>query len=302
MLSLSPRERFAVTVPQIPGYVHGEAFREIAETVHFGLRALGRDSILSAHVDNPGRRHIIFGANLIATLGLAHEVRPGSVLYNLEQITPESPWVTPALLELLRAHEVWDYSEANVESLRAMSVHARHVPIGYAPELARIARSPRPDIDVVFCGSLTERRVAILQSLRERGVNVESVCGVYGTERDALLARAKIALNLHAFESKVFEIVRVSYLLANQLFVVSEPGLGEPVERALASGVAFADYDDLVERCVHYLAAEQERREIALQGFRLFSCASEAVILVAALSRSPHLEGPRPLEPSHRQR
>jgi hypothetical protein len=183
-----------------------------------------------------------------------------------------------------------------------MSVHARHVPIGNAPELARIARSPRPDIDVVFCGSLTERRVAILQSLREHGVNVESVCGVYGTERDALLARAKIALNLHAFESKVFEIVRVSYLLANQLFVVSEPGLGEPVERALASGVAFADYDDLVERCVHYLAAEQERREIALQGFRLFSCASEAVILVAALSRSPHLEGPRPLEPSHRQR
>src|SRR5207344_1050927 len=104
----------------------------------------------SAHIDNPGRRHIVFGANLIATLGLAHEVRPGSVLYNLEQITPESPWVTPALLELLRAHEVWDYSEANVESLRAMSIHAHHVPIGYVPELSRIARSPRPDIDVVF--------------------------------------------------------------------------------------------------------------------------------------------------------
>jgi hypothetical protein len=287
MLPPSPQDRFAVIVPHIPGYVHAEAFREIAETVHFGLRALGCDSILSPHVDNPGRRHIIFGANLIASLGLAHEVRPGSVLYNLEQITPESPWVTPELLRLLRAHEVWDYSEANVHSLQTMNVHARHVPIGYMPELTRIEAAPRPDIEVLFCGSLTDRRLVILQSLRDRGVGVTSVCGLYGQERDRLIARAKILLNLHALGSQVFEIVRVSYLLANHRFVLSEPGVGEPIERALAPGVAFAAYGDLVDRCIHYLAAEPERNQIASQGFRLFSCMSEPVTLRAALTEIP---------------
>jgi hypothetical protein len=168
-----------------------------------------------------------------------------------------------------------------------MSVHARHVPIGYAPELSRITRSPRPDVDVAFCGSLTERRVAVLQALRDRGAHVEVMCGVYGAARDALLARAKIVLNLHALESRVFEIVRVSYLLANQLFVVSEPGLGEPVERGLASGVAFADYDELVERCLYYLGAEQERSEIARQGFRLFSREAESTILRGQDGRGP---------------
>jgi hypothetical protein len=60
--------------------------------------------------------------------------------------------------------------------------------------------------------------------MRGRGLRVESAFGCYGEERDALIARARIVLNVHYYESKVFEVVRVSYLLANRKCVLSESG------------------------------------------------------------------------------
>ena len=46
----------------------------------------------------------------------------------------------------------------------------------------------------------------------------------YGGKRDALIARAKVVLNIHYYAAQVFEIVRVSYLLANSKAVVTEIG------------------------------------------------------------------------------
>src|SRR5580658_4511667 len=67
-----------------------------------------------------------------------------------------------------------------------------HVPLGYVPELRRIQASKVQNIDVLFYGSLNERRSRILQALKDSGVKVHSAFGVYGKERDALIARSKI--------------------------------------------------------------------------------------------------------------
>lgn len=91
---------------------------------------------------------------------------------------------------------MWDYSAANVARLAALGVAALHVPIGYHPVLARIERAAE-DLDVLFYGSLNERREAVLDGLEARGLQVASVFGVYGAERDALIARAKLVLNVH---------------------------------------------------------------------------------------------------------
>jgi hypothetical protein len=61
---------------------------------------------------------------------------------------------------------------------------------------------------------------------------------VYGQARDALVARARIQLNVHYYEAKVFEVVRVSYLLANGRFVVSETGADAEEEASFGPGVA----------------------------------------------------------------
>jgi hypothetical protein len=171
-------------------------------------------------------------------------------LYNLEQVYDESPWMTPALLTLFRRRPVWDYSQANIERLAARQVpRLTHVPIRYVPELTRILPAPE-DIDVLFYGIYTTRRHAVLNALRGRGFRVGWLLNRYGADRDALIARSKIVINMHQHDAQVFEIVRVSYLLANRRTVVSERGAHPTEEVDLESGVAFAAYDDLVDRCV----------------------------------------------------
>ena len=64
----------------------------------------------------------------------------------------------------------------------------------------------------------------MLNALRGGGFRVEWLLNLYGADRDALLARSKIVINMHQHDAQVFEIVRVSYLLANRRTVVSERG------------------------------------------------------------------------------
>jgi hypothetical protein len=108
--------------------------------------------------------------------------------------------------------------------------------------------------------------------------------GALGASRDAWIARSKIVLNVHYWEAKIFEIARVSYLLANRRVVVSERGADSTLERGLESGVAFADYDGLVDRCVELLGDERARREVAERGYQAFSARSQAEILHHALA------------------
>ncbi len=265
--------KFAVSIISPPDYPHSEAFREIGETVHYALLEMGYDSILTGRTDIPERQHIILGSNLLPfyhTNLFSH-----SILYNLEQIYPGSPWLQPYLLDILRQYHLWDYSQSNIEQLAHLGITSvQYVPIGYISQLTRIYQTEE-DIDVLFYGSLNERRWHIIQSLKAHGVKTEAVFGVYGNERDQLIARSKIVLNVHFYEAKVLEAVRVSYLLANQRFVISERGSNPVEEAAFSAGVVFVDYDDLVKTCLDFLSRSEDRRRIAELGFKLMRQRSE---------------------------
>jgi hypothetical protein len=148
----------------------------------------------------------------------------GTIVYNLEQIDESSSWCSPTYLRMLQSCQVWDYSAPNIASLTRLgvTVKVRHVPVGYVPELTRIAAGPAEDIDVLFYGSMNERRNNVISQLRQAGLNAHTVFGMYGPARDALIARSKVVLNMHYYEANIFELVRVSYLLANRKAVVAE--------------------------------------------------------------------------------
>ena len=150
--------KFAVTIVSPPGYPHSEAFAEVAEALHHGLRRLGHESVLTRRfTSDRHRRSIILGANLLAGANAAPP--PNSVLYNLEQVQAGSGWIKPPLVELFRRFPVWDYSQHNIEALAAMGLpRPLLLPIGYSKELTRIAPSGDEDIDVLFYGSMNERR------------------------------------------------------------------------------------------------------------------------------------------------
>jgi hypothetical protein len=289
---------YAVGVVSPPGYAHGEALREAALTVFHGIRRLGRDCVIADNLAAPDRRNVVFGAQMLAD---TPQVLPAdAVLYNLEQVAPDSPWFDRAVLDLLSRHPVWDYSARNIVALDSLGIRgATHVPLGYCPELAA-APAVAEDIDVIFFGSINPRRARILEALRGRGVRVEAHFGVYGAARDALAARAKIVLNLHFYEARVFEIVRVSHMLSHRRFVVSEYGADLDIEGEFSPGVAFAEYEDLADVCTHYLARPEERRRIADRGSALMAARDETVFLFPALAALEGGTGPvPPIHPTH---
>jgi hypothetical protein len=244
--------------------------------------------VLTNRLDLDERRTIVLGGNLLVQYGLEPPKNP--IFYNLEQLGDDLPWMTmPEFVDLFRRYPTWDYSQANIEYLAAMGLpRPTYVPIGYVPELTRIAQAAE-DIDVLFYGALNGRRYAVLRDLHDRGLRVKWLSYVYGASRDAWIARSKIVLNLHYWEAKIFEITRVSYLLANRRAVVSEHGADPTLERDLQSGIAFADYDELVDRCLELVGDERARRKLAERGYQAFSARDQAAILDRALSQG--LEG-----------
>jgi hypothetical protein len=153
------------------------------------------------------------------------------------------------------------------------------------PELTRIKPAPEEDIDILLYGSLNERRLNILKQLHNIGLKVEALFGVYGKQRDHYISRSKIVLNIHYYEAKVFEIVRVYYLLANKKFVISEPGNDQKLERPVRDGLVFAPYNSLVEESMKYLREDNLRTETAEKGFSQIKSLSQVNFLKKVLEQ-----------------
>ncbi len=274
---------YAICIVQPPGYLHSAAFREVGESLLHGLRRLGHDAILSSEASHRGRRAIVLGSNLLPSHPLP--LPDDAILYNLEQIEAGSAWLPPQLVELFRRHEVWDYSARNASRYAELGLaRPRVVPVGHVPELVRIPKADEEEIDVLFYGSVNGRRQAILDALRARGLRVEAVFGVYGDARDRLIARSKIVLNVHFYEARVFEIVRVSYLLSNRRCVVSERGADPAEESELEAGIAFAAYGDLVDTCVRLAADPAAREKLCESGQALMTRRDAVAYLRDALA------------------
>jgi hypothetical protein len=256
--------RYSIWIVSPPGYIHSQAFDEVAMGLNAAFAALGVEAGIVREPSGLGDITIVLGANLLSATTVPAGKR--LILFNLEQITPNSPWLSASYLSLLSRHPVWDYSEGNITELARMGIQARYCGIGYMPELTRIAPA-QEDIDVLFVGSLNDRRLAVLKQLAAQGINVEARFNVYGELRDSFIARSKIILNVHYYESRVFEIVRVSYLLANRKCVVSETGSDAVFEKQFESAVAFAAFDKLTETCSGLLQSPQARRDLGQAGF-----------------------------------
>jgi hypothetical protein len=280
---VTKRFPYCIWIVTPDNYVHSRCFEEVAIALHSAFRDLGVEAPVVTSPPSDSKRVIALGANLLPSMGLK-ELPPGLVIFNLEQILEGSPWLQPDYLSLLRHHAVWDYSTKNADALAKLGVDGViHCGIGYAAELTRLPATSE-DIDVLFVGSINERRSTLLDAIAKRGLKVHAAFGVYGAERDALIARAKLVLNVHYYDSRVFEIVRTSYLLANRKCVVSESGNDAELEEPLRSGIAFAPYEGLADACVALIANSETRTNIANRGFELFRSMPQTAMLRKALA------------------
>jgi len=276
-------DSFCIWVVSPPDYAHAGAFGEVALGLQGGFRELGIHAPIVGTRERISGRTIVLGANLLPRMPGVKP--PGkSILYNLEQITPGSEWLTRDYLKLLRRHRIWDYSRYNIDQLEKLGIrNITHCPIGFSDRLSRIEPAPERDIDVLFYGSVNERRLYILEELARAGLRVETLFGVYGAQRDAVIARSRIVLNIHYYPAKIFEIVRISYLLANTVCVVSETSPNDSALESVQDGIVQAPYERLTETCLG-LIASGAWASVARQGHAVFTGNRQSVYLQDALA------------------
>lgn len=255
---------FQLVLVKPEGFDYVESFRETMEVLQESLTALGHGSRIQVNRIDADAIPILFGAHHISPES-ASRLPPQAIIYNLEQLEPGYPWFQPHYMALLARHRVWDYSISNLQrlALPGRTQPLSLVPFGFAPCLKRIHNLDTPDVDVLFFGIQTERRLTVLRALGDRGLKVVALRNVWGAERDGWIARSKLVLNLHQSAHGKFEWVRILFLLANGKTVVTEvTGDGIP-HPALASALCAVAYDGLVDACVALVTDDGRRAELA---------------------------------------
>jgi hypothetical protein len=244
------KDRFRVVIIVPAGYKHSLCFTEVAFLLRNSLSSLGLSCDLTVNEMAKDRTNIILGFHLLSFGDYlsSYEYIP----YQLEQLSAAEGVFSDNVKNILsHAAAVWDYSLENIEFLGRQGISAKHLPVGFHESLEQIRQAEEKDIDVLFFGSLGERRQAVLDKLDKTGrVRVKTLFGVYGKERDEYIGRSKILLNIHYYTTKIFEAVRVSYLLNNRCCVVSEESSVYPYTGV---NIPLVAYDSLAEKCLDIL-------------------------------------------------
>ena len=264
-------------------------YNEVIQTLTWGLQQLGHTVSYGKNQFAQDCKNIIFG-HQIAEESILSLVPKGSIVYNLEQynrLLSEEVENDPRFSFgfSVKNFEIWDYSEDNIVLWNKLkpSFPVSKVPIGYAPILTRIPKAPEQDIDVLIYGSPSDNRVEILKQLCSQGLRVVFLYGFYGEARDALIARSKIVLNIGQYD-KTFEIVRVSYLMANRKAVVADLYENITIESDVANGIMFTSFEQVVPACLHLLAHDDARVDLENRGFDAISKRDIVKILRSALN------------------
>ena len=266
--------KFAVVITGRGRFPHVECFYETARSVAKALVRLGHE----VSADPSQGRLIAFGANNLHEVDGA-PIPKDAIIFNSEQLAAvEDPgFFMQGYLSGSKTLTVWDYSAANVRAMREKLgiTRAVHCPLGYVPEMTTIQSLPpeQQDIDVLHYGSIGDsRRKEVLSDLEKAGLKVVKLFGAYGAERDAYVARSKVVINLHYYPNGVFEIFRVSHLLANRKCVVTEAGGCDPQLEELAQrSCEYVDRERLVDACRTLVRLDDMRRSVEARGFAAFS-------------------------------
>ena len=220
---MSTLPKIHLCIQQPAGYVHSLGLLDPARYFRWQFRRFGAEVTIAKNRLRHDAVNFVFGAHL--GFEATQRERHACIVVNLEQLGHGGAAVSPAYLQLLAGSAVADYDAANCAAYAKDAGDVMHVPLLHAPYLQPAAATPlesRP-IDILFVGSMNERRRAWLERIRATGRTVTTLSSaLYGAERDALIVQAKAVVNAHFYETSRFEQARVAHCLSLGTPVVSE--------------------------------------------------------------------------------
>jgi hypothetical protein len=247
------------------------ALLEAAEYVHYKCLALGHQSELAINKYGKDNLNIIFGAHISPANTPAFP--KNTVIFNTEQLPENSTWNNHAYKDVLLKHYIWDYSSVNL----ALIEHNNKTIIEffYEKKLFRIIPAQNKKIDLLFYGSLNDRRTQILKALEQKGVFVRVATNLYGKERDDLLSQSHAVLNLHYYDSQIFQQIRCFYPLINSIPVISENYAQDSAPKIYLESIFTPESEDLISYIGHVFSDRkwfdtESQKKLAI--FQSFDC------------------------------
>jgi SAM-dependent methyltransferase len=232
-------------IVQPAGYVHSLGLLDQARYFRYQFRRLGASVSLAKNRLRHDAVNFVFGAHL--GFDASQRERQACVFVNLEQLGDGGANVSAEYLKLLATSAVVDYDGANRAAYATDIDDVPVVPLLHAPYLKAEQCVPLEDrpIDLLFIGSMNERRRAWLDRIEALGLAVAVFDeALYSDERDQYIVQAKAVLNAHFYESSRFEQARVAHCLS-----LGTPVIAERTERTQPH----AGFED----CVFWLEGEQ---------------------------------------------
>lgn len=216
--------------------------RETIVSLEIALRHLGRYDLRGTP--------IFFGVPPGAGLPV------GSVVFEAEQLA------RPLWYDRPRGEVTWTHSGRIATELRRRGWgRVVHCPLGWVEGMPSVALRPQGerDIDVLFYGTPSARRSKILGAI-SRLRPTQS----FGLERDELISRSKVVLNIHHYEvTSALEIFRLAHLWASGVAVVTEAGGEDEALEAVARRCSMSvPTDEIAGACARLVASEFAREDL----------------------------------------
>lgn len=171
------------------------------------------------------------------------------------------------------ARAVWHLAESQVPAFREATGNSNvfYLPHGYVDGFARVRHNPKEhkDIDAIFTGTLTRHRHALIHGLEKRGIKAVATKPLNFLQREDLIARSKIGLNIKQTESWLYPSnSRYHYHLQNDSLMVSEHC---PVQCDLSPYIVEAETGGFIERCCDVLSEGNWAHEASVRRERFMT-------------------------------
>ena len=161
------------------------------------------------------------------------------ILYQLEQ--SNSKWFDKKFYKYLNnATNIWDFSMKN--RLLYNDIPLNKIFYQMVPYYLENRPNSTIEYDVFFYGAKNLRREKILNYI-SKNFNIKIGYGIIGDERDDLIAKSKIILNLHFYNDCALETCRLNEILQYNKIIISE----NPANSDWYNQSLYADIVDFVE-------------------------------------------------------
>lgn len=194
---------------------------------------------------------------------------PNFIFLNVENLT-EQKRMDHIMQFVRRGIKVADYSLANIHVLKTYAEENNieiSAPIYYFPyqynekenvllenrerryeyDIGVVNACPKKDASVN--SALTYKRTKVWEDLESSGLSCLNILG-WGAERDELIKKCKVIVNVHHFECyKIFQHIRCDRLVFANKLIVSENSLCVN-DLDIKNHILWSDYKDLVQTAV----------------------------------------------------